>query len=132
MKKQSAYKWVRGLLQASAFTSVMFIMQACYGTPNYNREREMEEDIYETSVYGKIIDETSLQPLAGINISSDELGDAVVSDENGEFIITAYSYIQLDSIDLSFTDTAGHYASFDTLVSPECDSLNIKLSQIKA
>ena len=28
------YKWLRGLLKASAFTTVMFIMQACYGTPN--------------------------------------------------------------------------------------------------
>ena len=29
-----AYKFFRGLLKASALTTVMFIMQACYGTPN--------------------------------------------------------------------------------------------------
>ena len=28
------YKWFRGLLKASAFTSVMFVMQACYGMPH--------------------------------------------------------------------------------------------------
>ena len=40
------YKWFRGLLKASALTTVMFVMQACYGTPqlfedpNYNDEEE--------------------------------------------------------------------------------------------
>ena len=29
-----AYKWFRGLLKASAFTSIMFVMQACYGMPH--------------------------------------------------------------------------------------------------
>ena len=27
------YKWLRGLMKASALTTVMFIMQACYGSP---------------------------------------------------------------------------------------------------
>ena len=27
------YKWFRGLMKASALTTVMFIMQACYGVP---------------------------------------------------------------------------------------------------
>lgn len=31
MKK---YKWIRGLMKASALTTVMFVMQACYGSPN--------------------------------------------------------------------------------------------------
>ena len=28
-----AYKFFRGLMKASALTTVMFIMQACYGSP---------------------------------------------------------------------------------------------------
>ena len=28
------YKWLRGVLAASAMTSLMFVMQACYGSPN--------------------------------------------------------------------------------------------------
>ena len=27
------YKWLRWLLRASALTTVMFVMQACYGSP---------------------------------------------------------------------------------------------------
>ena len=40
------YKWFRGLLKASAFATVMCVMQACYGAPhpmdepNYNDEEE--------------------------------------------------------------------------------------------
>ena len=26
------YKWLRGLLKGSAIVSIMFVMQACYGT----------------------------------------------------------------------------------------------------
>ena len=28
------YKWLRGVLAASAMTSLMFVMQACYGSQN--------------------------------------------------------------------------------------------------
>ena len=43
------YKWFRGLLKASAFATVMFVMQACYGAPhpmedpNYNDEAVQSE-----------------------------------------------------------------------------------------
>lgn len=120
---------MRGLLKASAFTSVMFIMQACYGTPNYNR---VEEAQFEMSVSGKIIDNVSKQPLQGISVSSADLDGFVVSDENGEFYLSSYSYVALDSISLNFSDTVGRYASLDTIVKSDSDSLNICLSQIKA
>ena len=41
------YKWLRGLMKASALTTVMFIMQACYGSPympsDIPDEMEVEE-----------------------------------------------------------------------------------------
>ena len=39
------YKWLRGLLKASAFATVMFVMQACYGTPHdpYFEDEEYEQ-----------------------------------------------------------------------------------------
>ena len=50
------YKWLRGLLKASAFATVMFVMQACYGAPQpldeaYFEEEEMVNDtIQETAL----------------------------------------------------------------------------------
>ena len=44
------YKWFRGLLKASAFATVMFVMQACYGAPHSMDEElfmENEEENYQ-------------------------------------------------------------------------------------
>ncbi|MBQ8958994.1 MAG: hypothetical protein IJ057_10960 [Bacteroidales bacterium] len=37
------YKWLRGLLKASSLTTLMFIMQACYGSP-YGPDSFVEPD----------------------------------------------------------------------------------------
>ena len=126
MKKHRTYKWMRGLLQASAFTSVMFIMQACYGTPNNARERE---DMIKMDVYGKVVDGTSMQPVKGISVSSGLNSDEVRTNENGEFVFSAYSYYEMDNIEISFYDYEGRYSTLDTLVPHDGDSLDIRLSQ---
>ena len=47
------YKLLRGLLKASALTTVMFIMQACYGSPYQDRDmpnpdqKEMSDEVVE-------------------------------------------------------------------------------------
>ena len=38
------YRFFRGLLKASAFTTVMFVMQACYGTPQQYKEPSYEDE----------------------------------------------------------------------------------------
>ena len=38
-----SYKWFRWLLRASALTTVMFVMQACYGAPY--RDQDMPDPI---------------------------------------------------------------------------------------
>ena len=40
------YKWFRGLLKASAFATVMFVMQACYGAPQMRDDPYYNEDEY--------------------------------------------------------------------------------------
>ena len=47
------YKFFRGLLKASAFATVMFVMQACYGAPH---DPYMAEDDYEE------VDDTTQEP----------------------------------------------------------------------
>lgn len=44
------YKWLRGILKASAFTTVMFVMQACYGTPQQFGDPNFNEDEEETTI----------------------------------------------------------------------------------
>ena len=49
--KLNSYKWFRGLLKASALTSVMFVMQACYGSPKdyYRQELKACEEAVENA-----------------------------------------------------------------------------------
>lgn len=42
------YKWLRRLMKASALTTVMFIMQACYGSPNIPPEMPDDRELTET------------------------------------------------------------------------------------
>ena len=51
------YKFFRGLLKASAFATVMFVMQACYGTPYKDKDmpampddKEMTDEVMEAEV----------------------------------------------------------------------------------
>ena len=38
------YKFFRGILKASAFATVMFVMQACYGAPQMREEPYIDEE----------------------------------------------------------------------------------------
>ena len=61
------YKWFRGLLKASAFATVMFVMQACYGAPhpmeeyNYDEEEYVVDDDTLQEVEQQIIDEAEAE-----------------------------------------------------------------------
>lgn len=126
MAKNKTYKWLRGLLQASAFTSVMFIMQACYGTPNYRNEESFS---YEVKMSGIVTDSASAQPLSGINVSTDISEEVAVSDENGQFCLSFMVYSDDDSgYNLNFSDSLDRYAPLDTLIDSNFSDINISLA----
>ncbi|MBO7570751.1 MAG: hypothetical protein J6T48_01210 [Bacteroidales bacterium] len=126
MKNNRTYKWVRGLLAASAFTSVMFIMQACYGTPNYRNEESFS---YEVKMSGMVTDSASAQPLPGINVSTDISDEVAVSDENGQFCLSFMVYSDDDEgFKLNFSDSLDRYAPLDTLIVSDFSDINISLA----
>lgn len=126
MAKNKTYKWLRGLLQASAFTSVMFIMQACYGTPNYRNEESFS---YEVKMSGVVTDSTSAQPLSGIYVSADISDEVAVSDENGQFNLSFMVYNDSeDGYNLNFSDSLDRYAPLDTLIVSDFSDINISLA----
>ena len=126
MKNNKAYKWLRGLLQASAFTSVMFIMQACYGTPNYRNEESFS---YEVKMSGIVTDSASAQPLSGIYVSADISDEVAVSDENGQFSLSFMVYSDSeDGYNLNFSDSLDRYAPLDTLIVSDFSDINISLA----
>ena len=126
MKKHKAYKWFRGVLMTSAFTSMMFVMQACYGTPNYRNEESFS---YEVKMSGVVTDSASAQPLSGIYVSADISDEVAVSDENGQFSLSFMVYSDSeDGYNLNFSDSLDRYAPLDTLIVSDFSDINISLA----
>lgn len=68
-----AYKWLRGLLKASALTSVMFVMQACYGMPH-------DEDMI-NPYYNDSVDSIQMSRYDDISDVTDEFVEAEADSE---------------------------------------------------
>ena len=114
------YKWLRGLMKASALTTVMFIMQACYGVPNG----------YRCEMSGVVVDKTTGLPLKNIEYRIDGQTRGY-TNETGRFEIFEYSDLPTNH-QLSFIDSIGYYQTFDTLIQDYyCDDLKIKLESNK-
>ena len=69
------YKWLRGLMKASALTTVMFVMQACYDSPNMPPEMPDDRELTETDTIVSV-DEPIFEEL-----TSAEAGDEDVRTE---------------------------------------------------
>jgi len=127
MKSNKIYKWGRGLMKASVFTSVMFIMQACYGTPNDNYMKETK-----LPIAGTITDNASSQPIQGIYVTINGSDFSATSDENGEFKIDYVTYGDPESFDIIFSDNSGRYQMLDTTVAAKSAlNLNINLKAVE-
>jgi len=122
------YKWLRGLMKASALTTVMFIMQACYGVP------KNLEDSVEIHISGYVTDKANGQPLQGIHLHvfhSDGWSgchDFGESDENGYFEMRQWGNInRVSSLSIEVEDEEENYLPFDTLVSSDTDLTGLKI-----
>ena len=78
MKTHRISKFFRNIMKASTLTAVMFVFQACYGMP----PDDYREDIL---ISGKVISESSQQPIQGIKVSVKGFSAYTVTNENGEF-----------------------------------------------
>jgi hypothetical protein len=119
------YKWLRGLMKASALTTVMFIMQACYGTP--------KKEFVRINISGYVTDKSNGQPLQGIQLEafhSEGDYDHVVgyTDENGYFEMSQWDFFdKVSQFTIEAVDTLGNYRSFDTLVSADSNLTELKI-----
>ena len=121
------YKSLRGLMKASALTTVMFIMQACYGVPS--------TDQCEFILSGYVTDKVTGQPLEGIKLSARNLDtnyDYVTAqtDSTGYFEILQWGNCRNGaSFNLKANDADGYYMLVDTVLFSDSDlsALNIKL-----
>ena len=119
------YKWLRGLMKASALTTVMFIMQACYGAPSTYQ--------CEFILSGYVTDKVTGEPLEGISLGARDhfsTYDYITAetDSNGYFEILQWGDCRhVSCFDLKVNDTEGYYTPIDTILFTDSDLSTMKI-----
>ena len=102
-------KWIRKIIGGLSFTSVLFVFQACYGTP-----QDFGLDLL---VEGQVKSMTSGQPIKGIKVSVADNMQYEITNEEGKF--SFYTEIP-ESLTLQFQDIDsiqnGRYIAKDTVL----------------
>ena len=101
--------WKRKIIGGLCLSSIAFVFQACYGTP-----QDFGNDLL---IEGQVKSKTSGLPIQGIKVSVDDKVQYTNTDENGKFSFyierLQYAKIQFTAID-STQNTL--FSNKDTLV----------------
>ena len=85
--------WKRKIIGGLCLTSIAFVFQACYGTP-----QDFGNDLL---IEGQVKSKTSGLPIKGIKVSVDESVQYANTDENGKF---SFYIEKLQNANIKFTD----------------------------
>ncbi len=111
--------WIRTLLMGLSFTSVLFVFQACYGTP-----QDFGADIL---VEGIVKAKPSGNALSGIKVTIEMPGQDkqyAYTNESGKFSMYTLPY---GSIPVNFCDTVGTFLPKDTVLLNKGNNLFISI-----
>ncbi len=113
--------WRKNLFRGLCLTSVAFVFQACYGTP--------QDFGYDLLLEGKVVSKSTGLPLKGIKVSITDGAQYVYSDNDGKFGF----YAELrDNIPLTFEDIDGaenkQFIKKDTVVNVTTDRLLVNVA----
>jgi len=115
--------WKRKIIGGLCLTSIAFVFQACYGTP---------QDIgHDLLIEGQVKSKTSGLPIKGIKVSVDQRVQYANTDENGKFSL----YMdKLQHAKIKFTDVDSTQNSWfsnkDTLITIKDSVLMSKLPKV--
>jgi hypothetical protein len=115
-------KWLHKIIGGISFTSLLFIFQACYGTP-----QDIGNDVL---VEGQVKSKTTGQPIKGIKVSSASGTQYQQTDDAGKF---SFYSLYVRNLGLRFEDIDstlnGAFLAKDTILSDIADKVwvDIKL-----
>jgi hypothetical protein len=118
--------WVRNIIRGLSLTSVLFVFQACYGTP-----QDLGLDML---IEGQVTSKTSGTPIKGIRVTIADNMQYVITGEDGQF---SFYTAMLKDLTLQFQDADinqdGCYITKDTVLTDVSDQiyLDIKLEERK-
>jgi hypothetical protein len=116
------WNWLHKIIGGISFTSVLFIFQACYGTP-----QDIGNDVL---VEGQVKSKTTGQPIKGIRVSSASGTQYQQTDDAGKF---SFYSLYVRNLGLRFEDIDstlnGAFLAKDTILSDIADKVwvDIKL-----
>ena len=120
------FNWTKKLLGGLCLSSVAFVFQACYGTP-----QDFGEDLF---VQGKVTDKTTGLPIKGIKVSVVDRMQYLYTNEDGDF---SFYTMRADSTVVRFEDVDsienGSYAAKEIVLpgSLHVVDLTIDLDELK-
>ena len=118
-------KLIHKILSGISLTSVLFVFQACYGTPQDMEQDNQFEGVVKSKVTGNVI--------KGIKVSTNFEGRQAYTNDNGEFSVFLpladqyrLTFEDIDStqngafrsLDTTFTDVPG-YVHLNILLQPK-------------
>lgn len=119
-------KWIRRMVRGVSLTSVLFVFQACYGTP---------QDLgFDLLIEGQVKSKTTGLPIPGIKVTIKDIGQWEFTDEEGRFGI--YTLLT-DAVTVQFQDVDsienGNFNYQDTLLTTDREHvlLTIELTEKK-
>ena len=115
-------KLLRFLLKSFSLTAVLFVFQACYGTP-----QDFEQDL---QIEGTITDKVTGNPIQGIKVQIGGTIQYTLTDESGRFYMYRYnnhSNFQLQCSDVDSLENGNYYA-YDTSVVYTAPYMNIDIA----
>jgi hypothetical protein len=116
--------WIQKIIMGLSFTSVLFVFQACYGTPQDFGADMLVEGIVQAKQSG--------EPISGIKVTLDlpEQGKQYAyTNEEGRF--SMYT-LPCDSLPVCFTDSVGKFASIDTVIVSKSDRFFVTIELEKS
>ena len=115
--------WKRKIIGGICLSSIAFVFQACYGTP-----QDFGNDLL---IEGQVKSKTSGLPIQGIKVSVADKVQYTNTDENGKF---SFYIERLQNARINFTDIDsnhnGLFSNKDTLVTINDSVLMSKLPKV--
>jgi len=118
-------KWLRNILKGASLTTALFIFQACYGTPQWLQDSEVQFQV--VSEDGSPVDDVEIYTKIDV---SDDL-DWNLCGNTGEdgTLSTVVYYDATNDPQFRVSDPEGRYAVKDTVVADLSGTIVITLSK---
>lgn len=112
--------WIRNIVGGLSFTTALFVFQACYGTP--------QDFGYDSLLEGKVISQTTGEPIKDIRISVGNQMQYTTTNEKGEFSLYT---TKSQKVPVSFEDIDGvqngSYLKKDSVISTMKDKIYLEI-----